>query len=385
MLLCVQTGWSQRPPSLDELEDRLQKNRQDEPQNEVRGNLNPTLTATPESSLGFGFGEPDIDAAGALVRTLNVRGPADAAGIRLGDRIVSINDARIVDEAELRKAIAQIKPGAQTTVVVLRNEKTLSFDVKPTGSEIIPLPRPNTPTKAAPGVDPPRIPPPRIPTTPPTEPTPLPADSDAGAGLDAPSILTPSPPTTVAPSNLPESTPRSAYPTPPVVPATPSFGVYPSTLTNSLRRQLDVRVYHGALIAKVVSDSIADRHGLAPGDVIVAFNGCRVDDAEDLYNAVRATRPGSLVTVLYHRRGRTYARDVTMGSSTISLRPGVAEPTIRIPSAVDQLEDRLNGGIAPQPLNSKADENAALREHVNSLQDTIDALESRIRMLEGGR
>jgi serine protease Do len=52
---------------------------------------------------------------------------------------------------------------------------------------------------------------------------------------------------------------------------------------------------NGAVVLSVVPDGPADRAGLEPGDVIVAFNGKEVRRSDDLQAAVTATRPGSTV------------------------------------------------------------------------------------------
>ena len=58
--------------------------------------------------------------------------------------------------------------------------------------------------------------------------------------------------------------------------------------------------------------SAADRAGVERGDVIISFNGTKVEGANDLRNHVAGTAPGSKVTitVLCHGQTRTLTADL---------------------------------------------------------------------------
>jgi predicted metalloprotease with PDZ domain len=68
----------------------------------------------------------------------------------------------------------------------------------------------------------------------------------------------------------------------------------------------------GVLVGEVVDDSPAAAGGLEEGDIIVAFDGRRIDDVHDLTRAVRRSEPGEQVDVEIVRAGerRTLAVEV---------------------------------------------------------------------------
>jgi len=66
---------------------------------------------------------------GALVSDVTKDGPAEKAGIRSGDLIVSFNGKEIHDEHELPALVASVPPGTKVNVKVVRGGKEMSFTV----------------------------------------------------------------------------------------------------------------------------------------------------------------------------------------------------------------------------------------------------------------
>lgn len=60
----------------------------------------------------------------------------------------------------------------------------------------------------------------------------------------------------------------------------------------------------GARVTQVFNDTAADRAGLEPGDLIVAFQAEDIESANDLIGLVRRTRAGAPVSVEVLRDGR---------------------------------------------------------------------------------
>jgi len=90
------------------------------------------------------------------------------------------------------------------------------------------------------------------------------------------------------------------------------LGIYTQDLSRSLREGMDYQG-DGSLVNRVVDGSPADEAGVRQGDVIVRYNNRLVDDAADLTDLVRASRPGQRVTLLVHRDGSNRSIHVTLG------------------------------------------------------------------------
>ncbi|MRJ02715.1 MAG: DegQ family serine endoprotease [Epsilonproteobacteria bacterium] len=70
---------------------------------------------------------------------------------------------------------------------------------------------------------------------------------------------------------------------------------------------------YGALIVDVTKDSAAKEAGLRRGDLIIAVNGEKVEDANDLKNLIGSFPPGKEITITYERDGRTHTVKVRLG------------------------------------------------------------------------
>jgi serine protease Do len=69
------------------------------------------------------------EARGALVGEVTPGSPAEDAGLKSGDVIVSLNDQDIRDSGQLRMIVSQKAPGTSITVKILRDGQTKSFKV----------------------------------------------------------------------------------------------------------------------------------------------------------------------------------------------------------------------------------------------------------------
>ncbi|MEX3952627.1 Do family serine endopeptidase [Paraburkholderia sp. EG287B] len=80
---------------------------------------------TPEIADSFGLKEK----SGAIVAGVLQGGPADKAGIKPGDVLTSVNGESITDTTRLLNVIAQIKPGTDAKIHLVRKNKDMDLDV----------------------------------------------------------------------------------------------------------------------------------------------------------------------------------------------------------------------------------------------------------------
>ena len=76
-------------------------------------------------------------------------------------------------------------------------------------------------------------------------------------------------------------------------------------LSPQIAEELGAPNTSGALVSRMARASEAYDAGVRPGDVIVGFNGTRVDDPSQLYRLVADAKIGSMATVRILRNGRT--------------------------------------------------------------------------------
>jgi len=81
------------------------------------------------------------------------------------------------------------------------------------------------------------------------------------------------------------------------------LGVVPGTLDERLAQQLKLQDARGVLVEGVAAGSPAEKAGIEPGDVIVEWNGKRVNDPNDLRFLAAGSRVGSSVKVGFYRDG----------------------------------------------------------------------------------
>jgi serine protease Do len=81
------------------------------------------------------------------------------------------------------------------------------------------------------------------------------------------------------------------------------LGVRIQPMTKELAQSFKLESPEGALIATVESGSPADKAGLKPGDVVLAFNGQKIDDPNKLPRLVAGTKPGQSAALRIWRNG----------------------------------------------------------------------------------
>ena len=70
------------------------------------------------------------DSDGLGVDGVRSEGPAGRAGLKKGDIIIKINNVAIKDIYGYMDVLQKLKPGESSVVVVLRNDKKITINVK---------------------------------------------------------------------------------------------------------------------------------------------------------------------------------------------------------------------------------------------------------------
>ena len=90
------------------------------------------------------------------------------------------------------------------------------------------------------------------------------------------------------------------------------LGVIVGAVTREMAEALELDRPVGALVNDTTPDGSADRAGIEPGDVILAFNDLPVETWNDLPPLVGANPPGTEATILVSREGEERTFDVTL-------------------------------------------------------------------------
>jgi len=91
------------------------------------------------------------------------------------------------------------------------------------------------------------------------------------------------------------------------------IGVAIQNLTPELAKQFNLSEDKGVLIGDVVEDGPADKAGLQRGDVIIEFDGKKIEDPNQLRNKVAVTEPGQEIEVKIIREGKNLIKKIIVG------------------------------------------------------------------------
>ncbi len=91
------------------------------------------------------------------------------------------------------------------------------------------------------------------------------------------------------------------------------LGVYIQPITKELAGSFGLKDAHGALVAEVMAKSPAEKGGIKRGDVILEFEGKKIDESSDLPRIVAATPVGKKANVKIFRDGKEELLAVKIG------------------------------------------------------------------------
>ncbi len=294
-------------------------------------------------------------------------GPAEKAGVKIGDRIVSVDMVELQDLDDLELLLGGISAGKKVRLGIERDGKSLELD-------------PVLTPKVAPREEL------------------VPAD-ESGLVIGGKAV-----------------------------PGRGSLGLTVVPLTEQAKEQYGLTVNRGALVSAIRPGSSADRAGIPIGGVIVALDGIRIDTAEQLVGMAGGLRVNQEVELTYYSGARlsrktlraTPASAVGMGAVPPGalppavgpdgggLPPGIGNagggdrPLVRgleriIGNAIANGGNAGGGGppgvqggpggpgpvVMPAPLDSP--EVVELRKKVELLEEELRDLRARMEKLEKGK
>jgi opacity protein-like surface antigen len=126
-----------------------------------------------------------------------------------------------------------------------------------------------------------------------------------------PPAAAPAPPPVGAPPP-PAAGEMTASTTPPPPTYRPDLGIGGSTVTQYSTAAANMADPHGAFIATVRNGGPAARAGLQPGDIVVSFDGERVETFDDLTRTVANAPPGTTVQLGVLRNGHVLQMAVAL-------------------------------------------------------------------------
>ncbi len=177
------------------------------------------------------------------------------------------------------------------------------------------------------------------------------------------------------------------------------IGVSIQPLDEDIARSLGLEEPRGALVASVTPDGPAARAGIQQGDVILTYNGDRIENSRDLTQRVGATAIGNNSRVEILRNGQRRTLNMRLGERPSEQTLASTNPA---PNATPEPEQEQQGGVAQsslgvstRPLTAEDRTRLSLRANeaglvITSVEPTSDAAEKGIRpgdviMQAGGR
>ena len=129
------------------------------------------------------------------------------------------------------------------------------------------------------------------------------------------------------------------------------LGVAVQPMTAELARSLNVDKARGALVADVNAKSPAEKAGIQRGDVIVAYDGKKLDDSAALPALVASSAVGKTVPVEILRDGKSMTVNVTVAK--------LKEETV----AVDGKNEKSNWGLSLRELRPQERSRLGFTDH----------------------
>jgi serine protease Do len=206
----------------------------------TRGSIGITFTADPMQARAL-LKAYHVEEGGVFVQSVAPGGPAEKAGLKDGDVIVSVNGKPVRDGGELVNTVTTTPVGTALNLAVVRSGKRENFKVVVGDlAQIFP--------------------------------------DKFGGGTDSGSVR-------------PEA-------------GATSFGMQIQNLTDQRRESMGLKEKGGVLVASVETNSFAEDIGLRQGDVILSINNHPINSTDDLMKVKATLKAGDAVAFRVMSKGR---------------------------------------------------------------------------------
>jgi serine protease Do len=143
------------------------------------------------------------------------------------------------------------------------------------------------------------------------------------------------------------------------------LGIYIQPVDQGLADSFGLPEPEGALVSSVNPGSPAQAAGIRPGDVIIALNGQKIENSNDLPVRVASLMPGSKVNLTIwrnHAEKHVIATLGSMGNNLVAAAGSAARPGGRLGLIVraltpdEQQQDNTHGGVIVQGVSGPAED-----------------------------
>ena len=119
------------------------------------------------------------------------------------------------------------------------------------------------------------------------------------------------------------------------------IGVQIEQVSKEVAESIGLGQPYGALVRGVEADGPADKAGVEAGDIIIKFDGKKVEKSSDLPRMVGGTKPGAKSTVTVFRRGAS--KDLTVTVAEIEPEKTAAKTPEKAPKAAESKMTQATG------------------------------------------
>ena len=99
-----------------------------------------------------------------------------------------------------------------------------------------------------------------------------------------------------------------------------ALGIYIRDLDPDLAESLDLEITKGVVISEVIEGSAAEKAGMRRYDVIVEFNGEKIEKVNEFRSRVAMLKPGTKVKIVILRDGKRKTLEAELGESSEQLK-----------------------------------------------------------------